>query len=396
MEILSSLSMISHPLFKEISCVFPDGTLNRNRVEYFAERAYRNGATGMRIFPGFLVDIKLFGNVPLEQWYYNYLPWELDTENMKFDLRRVNEKYFSNLGEIARIINSKGMKIVFSMYDNCHWDNKDSVVPHSPWRFNINGVNSFYENNIYNDVYEDRVLNTFKEGKNVFMIEFCNEPKSQDQLIPFSKRLLDKFYKWNVRRDQLISGLEWLKGDQINPFYVGWRKKVDFWDKDDRDQGIPGGYRTLHRMHTLLNHKDVIDGQKHTSMFYASTDGGGIEKDELKKRLLEFFIASGKGPEKNKGKRWCYEALYFGYESDIDAVRGITEAVHQYYGFYPGRTPLPLDDLQDPGDSDEKTGPIDPEKPGPIDPEKPEPTLQEIVKRLEVLEERVEYLWNNR
>ena len=82
MEILSSLSMISHPLFKEISCVFPDGTLNKDRVEYFVERAYRNGATGMRIFPGFLVDIKLFGNVPPEQWNYNYLPWEFDTDHM--------------------------------------------------------------------------------------------------------------------------------------------------------------------------------------------------------------------------------------------------------------------------------------------------------------------------
>jgi hypothetical protein len=358
MKILSSLSMISHPLFAEISCIYPDsdGTLNKKRVEYFAERAYRNGATGMRIFPGFLIDIKMFKNIPPEKWDYNYLPWKFDRDHQKFDLSRINEVYFYNLGEIARIINSKGLEIIFDMYDNCHWDNRDEIVPHSPWRFNINGVTSFYENNSYNDTYEDLVLKTLTEGRNVFMIGLCNEPKSKDQLIAFSKRLLAKLYKWEVRRDQIISGLEWFKGNACNPFYPIWRKKVDFFDFDY--QGIAGGYKTLHGMHNVFTHKDVIEAQFHTSKLLASTDGSGVQKDQLKKALLQYFLSADKAPAKNRAHRWIFEALFFGFESDIDAVLGITEAVHEYFGFYPGCAPIPLDDLVDPGNtSDQVTEP---------------------------------------
>ena len=338
MKIFHSVWMISHPCFRDISCINPEtGKLNVERVKYFARIAANNcGATGMRILPALLIDPILYPGQKFAG--YNYLPWEL--VNGKFDLARLNNIYFDNLAKLLEILASFNLTLAFSMYDRCHWDSPRRI-PHSPWILNVNGINSMYFGGEYNEKYEDAVMSILR-SKDV-MIELVNEPDNENNvLIPFSQRLYQKLLKNGIKRNQVISGIRFFLDGNLNPNYPTWRKKVDFMDS----HGLDAGFAVVHRFPKFSTQQHLVDAQKHTRRLFISTDGQIISHEELRKILLDYF--KNRESRRNRAINWCFEGLYQGNETDRLVTRGITLAIKEYFGYFPGREPGEID-IEDPG-----------------------------------------------
>lgn len=376
---------ISHPgCFPDLSWINLDGTLNEPRVNYDSDVAKACGATMMRLLPCLVDDPALprLPSVP-ENVRYNYTPWTyLETMN-QWDLSSLESQYFANLKRICEILNGKGLSLIFSIYDRCHWDH-GGRIPHSPWLWNVNGITTFWNtrNTKFNDEYEGRVLTALK-GKDVYY-ELVNEPRQNNLniLVAFTGRLYTKLLapRWGIPKNRIISGVEYFLDGKVSEIYEAWRKRLNFNDSRKEKEGIPDsevGYRPIHNFLDVCEHRDVLDTQVHGGKEMISTDGNKITEAEIYKATTKFF--SRKRPDQNESPRFIWEFLDQGVDRETGkrtekyGSRGFARAFHDY--FYPNEPEwysMKID-LVDPSNPERPPDIKPPIKPPVIPPNKPKP-----------------------
>jgi hypothetical protein len=95
------------------------------------------GADAVRILPYAIWDAKPYGRKG------QFCPWVLDEAADAWDLGRFNGHYYPIMRRIFEIANSYNLEVWAPWFDNCQLIGGSSK--YSPWRHNVNGVITFYE-----------------------------------------------------------------------------------------------------------------------------------------------------------------------------------------------------------------------------------------------------------
>lgn len=126
-----------YPKFSGICWIKPDGTLDARKVRDFAAETQRQRGAMVRILPWMVWD----------DWDNNggtisradYMPWVF--ENGKYNLEKLNPRYFDNVSEIVYILTGHGLWPIINAYDSCHGDRPGSR--NVPWNNNHQGIGRY-------------------------------------------------------------------------------------------------------------------------------------------------------------------------------------------------------------------------------------------------------------
>lgn len=296
------------------SCVQTNGSLEENKYYNFMRIFSGDGANATREIP-FLIDDR--GNIRQN----NYLPFIFNDKQGKYDLDQFNPVYFSNLRTLAATANRFGMRFYFAVFDRCH-----GLMPHSPWRLNLQGIDGWYNPNAlpYLTLWIIQVLSALKDTD--FGIELENEPR--DPGFTFSGPETMKILKANgVSDDVILTGLDFMPVD--NPYYQSLKKelrKYGFYNKSRQ-------FSVVHKVteQFLEEHRHI---QNHTRRFWISDDGCKPKLGQAwwEANLTRFF--SYRRPFLNQAfrKRFAFEHLYRFPNDDIRGVKGISKAYYNVTG----------------------------------------------------------------
>ena len=360
MSIVSVLcNIISPSCFRDISCIFPDGTINEERVKFFAKKFHSFGADHMRIFPWLGIGTKSFPNE--EKKNLNYFPWEYEAQSGKFNLENQNDLWFENFTKICEIMNRNGITVILSILDRCHMVSKR--VPWTPFQMNNNKIEGIYSlaARVVIEKYLKRILGIVKSKKYRVKYELINEPNVENEkLIPVTKLLLKILRENNIEDKKILSGKQRFRaidGKISDNNYGEWRRKTGKFNDNIRENG---GYCVIHGFPDWLWEKGIVGMVRHTRRGFFSSDGSRTTKAWWGENLSRWLNT---GRKNNFGEEFGYEAIYSGKikesQTHIDEVQGICEAFRTHYGYWPTHAPYDIS-IIDPG--------IDP----PIEPE-PEP-----------------------
>lgn len=179
--------------YAEINMINLDGTLNEAKWENWCKKAKEEGATGIReipYWPEYAGD--------------NFVPWQ--KKGSSFDLSRHNHMYFYNLKKFVQIANNYGLKVYFSLFDNC-----GLKFANNPWNSNINGIKTFYdiseESEKQRKYWIDLVTNQLRHMDIGY--ELCNEPADER----WAKVGVEVYIYLNkekgIKSSDIIMGVQW-------------------------------------------------------------------------------------------------------------------------------------------------------------------------------------------
>jgi hypothetical protein len=135
--------------WKGFSIINPDGSYNEDLHIYQLKYGTNLGANAYREMPFWIDHID---SVVCSPFMY-------DEAKKKYDLDKWNEQYFVNLRAIAKNVNKYRGLFIFDLYDHCGTKDKGDRVKLNPWLTNIQGVDGWWDSEIYCSKWERKVNN---------------------------------------------------------------------------------------------------------------------------------------------------------------------------------------------------------------------------------------------